>query len=267
MTTTPQDHSHSHDHPPANRGLRARVRAARDRLFRGAALTGAGIGGGYLLLEYAYSIKDPGARERFLARATAMLQNFQQSQTARSADCEDCGCWGFGYMLYRDVWEEALTEEERDALSHGRKKGTLLCLACVQKRLGRPLTSEDFDPKYPINWPIFAAMEIRDAEVRVERDMGGPMPRLEQMQKFYLRQEDPKGIRDVLDQALEGDESPGHGDPHYGWQLGSEHAAPDRNPVEVFNDLVRTTSLERSEWSSFEGGWKDALSKPRLEDA
>ena len=39
------------------------------------------------------------------------------------------------YRLYDVLWNEITTLEERDAM---------LCVSCAGKRLGRPLTAEDF---------------------------------------------------------------------------------------------------------------------------
>jgi hypothetical protein len=52
--------------------------------------------------------------------------------------CRDCGVDTFEineyYMLLNEIWQECIPEE----------KSALLCIKCVEKRLGRKLTSADF---------------------------------------------------------------------------------------------------------------------------
>lgn len=67
--------------------------------------------------------------------------------------CDSCkDNYGLGYMLIDDVWYAA---------TRGHTK-QVLCIECVQRLLGRPLTPEDFMPEEvaPINGPIFSAMNI-----------------------------------------------------------------------------------------------------------
>ena len=52
--------------------------------------------------------------------------------------CQACGQPDEGYMLRDKLWYSVAREDE------------ILCLACVQGRLGRPLTRRDFID-YPIN--------------------------------------------------------------------------------------------------------------------
>ena len=48
------------------------------------------------------------------------------------------------YMVQDHIWEEGVQEENR---------GNLICLDCLEKRLGRKLKIEDFTD-YPVNEPI-----------------------------------------------------------------------------------------------------------------
>ena len=66
--------------------------------------------------------------------------------------CLDCEKYGHGYHLEDTVWKAA-----------GADEFDLLCLTCVQKRLGRSLVVEDFS-QHPINEPIFAAIAIGEAK-------------------------------------------------------------------------------------------------------
>ena len=59
-------------------------------------------------------------------------------------DCVDCGIDTKNeyYMVYDKVW----------VLSGlGFYNNKMLCLNCLEKRIGRPLTKNDF-PDMPINW-------------------------------------------------------------------------------------------------------------------
>lgn len=102
------------------------------------------------------------ARKDLLDRLLDLVNQIQDDVKSAKTQCDECSRYGYGYMLRTPVWQSALTEKERDELSHGRRKHMLLCPMCVCDRLGRPLTHDDFDPKYPINWPILCAFELAD---------------------------------------------------------------------------------------------------------
>ena len=73
-------------------------------------------------------------------------------------ECRDCGRYGHGYMLEDDVWAAALSDEERrkdDPESDGYDplSTLIICLPCVEKRLGRRLVPEDFT-NVPLNRPV-----------------------------------------------------------------------------------------------------------------
>lgn len=110
------------------------------------------------------ALSSDSAKERLLHRIVDLFSDLNDTSTAEKTDCRDCGLWGYGYMLKREVWESALTEKERDALSHKSSRHMILCLECVVQRLrdrgADKLTADDFDLSYPINWTILCAMGI-----------------------------------------------------------------------------------------------------------
>jgi hypothetical protein len=72
--------------------------------------------------------------------------------------CTDCGYDTFGneyYMVRNDVWERALGHKE---------DGVVLCIGCLEKRIGRTLTRWDFTD-CPLNtmsdWPRSARLRSR----------------------------------------------------------------------------------------------------------
>lgn len=71
-------------------------------------------------------------------------------KSARNA-CDDCGSYGYGYMLQDDVWLAA----------KGSHEG-LLCLGCVEKRIGRGLVADDFLDTAPINGPLLHMLRTRE---------------------------------------------------------------------------------------------------------
>ena len=70
--------------------------------------------------------------------------------------CVDCGA-DERYMLVNEAWHKAFPdyqEVRRKRKLEDPLNQTCLCLMCVEKRLGRLLTIEDF-VNYPINKLIF----------------------------------------------------------------------------------------------------------------
>jgi hypothetical protein len=75
--------------------------------------------------------------------------------------CRDCGvdCWALGemYMLRDPVWQQAagpvyLVYDYSGTLIDRTGPGVcFLCVGCVELRLGRELTREDFTAA-PVNW-------------------------------------------------------------------------------------------------------------------
>lgn len=54
-------------------------------------------------------------------------------------------------MIDEALWESCITEEERENPSEERNR-LMLCVGCIEKRLGRKLTSHDFPTDIPLNW-------------------------------------------------------------------------------------------------------------------
>ena len=73
------------------------------------------------------------------------------------SNCRDCGRHDDGYMVVHKVWFEAFKMEVTSPLK--RPKG-LLCLDCLETRLGRLLTVEDFMPDVPINRGILLGFSM-----------------------------------------------------------------------------------------------------------
>jgi hypothetical protein len=68
-------------------------------------------------------------------------------------DCVDCGVNTYEideyYMVTNDIWDNEAKMKPR---------GGMLCIDCLEKRIGRKLNSGDF-PDYPVNTHIFFASE------------------------------------------------------------------------------------------------------------
>ena len=85
------------------------------------------------------------------------------SGSSRSANCKDCNRYAYGFMLKDDVWLEALTQEERDehpettTAIDPNKPPLYICLHCVEKRMDRKLTVDDFNESTPLNRPVLYA--------------------------------------------------------------------------------------------------------------
>jgi trehalose/maltose hydrolase-like predicted phosphorylase len=80
-----------------------------------------------------------------------------------SMKCSACGGWDSVCMLQDAVWErvwpEHAVEVERDRQNNTRTY-RLLCFVCIETRLGRHLTENDFNKKVPINFPIMKGIRI-----------------------------------------------------------------------------------------------------------
>jgi len=62
--------------------------------------------------------------------------------------CADCGQFDLGYAVHPTVWFKAIHTVPR---VHTRKR---LCINCLQNRIGRPLTLDDFIP-HANEWILF----------------------------------------------------------------------------------------------------------------
>jgi hypothetical protein len=82
--------------------------------------------------------------------------------------CYDCGDYDPGYMVHRSVWAQAVPEyhvvKRKLVKEFGGSKSPLvhflLCLPCLERRLGRRLTSDDFDLNLAINQGILYGTEL-----------------------------------------------------------------------------------------------------------
>ncbi len=60
----------------------------------------------------------------------------------------------YGYLVHDRIWKQSLQR----ARCHGEKVSTydLVCIGCLEKRLGRELTSKDFNWEVPLNYaPVY----------------------------------------------------------------------------------------------------------------
>lgn len=84
--------------------------------------------------------------------------------------CYDCKRAAGSYMVHRPVWDRAWPEyRELKRSLVSKYKGTPgwfrahleLCLGCLEKRLGRPLSPDDFDLSLPINDGVRLGLSMR----------------------------------------------------------------------------------------------------------
>jgi len=86
--------------------------------------------------------------------------------------CSDCGLGtntaGEWYMVHKHVWEQAWAGRRKSW--HGKIPGQeILCIGCLEERLGRSLTRQDFTDA-PINDPDDCHKSLR-LRVRLKRDV------------------------------------------------------------------------------------------------
>lgn len=81
--------------------------------------------------------------------------------------CYDCDQHGGDYMVHTGVWLQAMPDyPERKRILVQRHPGNvperhiLLCFACLEARLGRPLTVDDFKLSIPINHGILLGLRL-----------------------------------------------------------------------------------------------------------
>jgi hypothetical protein len=89
-------------------------------------------------------------RKQVLGEIAIAINKLTHRLHGKHPDCQDCGAYGYGYMLHDHVWKEAVAKQP----------ASFLCMHCVNKRLGWLLTRADFDETQRINQPIFAAMAV-----------------------------------------------------------------------------------------------------------
>lgn len=90
--------------------------------------------------------------------------------------CHDCGIdvqdiGEYTYMVHRHVWDQA-TKRARTIRGPGQVSTyDIVCIGCLQKRLGRELHHEDFAWELPLN----TVTDMGDRSVRLRMAMaGGP---------------------------------------------------------------------------------------------
>jgi hypothetical protein len=104
--------------------------------------------------------------------------------------CYDCKRGSEFYMVRRETWVRAWPEYDslrREILAKRREllrdpdrafpvsKFLLLCFDCLERRLGRPLTVDDFDLDLIVNEPIRLGMRLGASSARARVD-SGPHP-------------------------------------------------------------------------------------------
>ncbi len=111
--------------------------------------------------------------------------------------CDDCRREHCAYMVLPEVWESARLKQDQPC-----------CLKCLQKRLGRDLSPEDFDFYSPCNLFLPGTIEKR-ALFSMVRDMvaDGTSYRKRRLvvdSVLKLRRKHPEGLtmRQVTDWAL-----------------------------------------------------------------
>jgi hypothetical protein len=81
-----------------------------------------------------------------------------------ASHCADCGTETTPAAL-KD-WQWYIVDDQ--VLADAGMNGGYLCIGCLEKRLGRPLTGADFDPDIPINCPGAYPDTERLAELKRE---------------------------------------------------------------------------------------------------
>jgi hypothetical protein len=71
------------------------------------------------------------------------------------AHCADCGrgLWNEWYAVKKSVWERAWPGTGMKSVHEPLAMKHFLCIACLEKRIGRRLTRSDFDMRRPLNNP------------------------------------------------------------------------------------------------------------------
>lgn len=84
------------------------------------------------------------------------------------SECYDCGAHMSFYALHNRIWAQAipnykqLKQDLKTAYPHDARKHLInLCFPCLEIRLGRPLTPDDFDLPVPVNHAIAWALRTK----------------------------------------------------------------------------------------------------------
>ena len=102
------------------------------------------------------------------ARARSLFSNLPKGRQPRDAPrilsrCADCGVGtltlGEYYMVLDHVWEQAWAGRRKPW--HGKVPGQeILCIGCLEQRIGRTLTAGDFTDA-PVNDPTYSDISDR----------------------------------------------------------------------------------------------------------
>lgn len=93
------------------------------------------------------------------------LRSWYQLRWARnSGDCHDCGGYA-QYMVRGGTWDQAFPDYAQVRVQLVELLGTHfhgldLCFSCLTIRLGRALTTEDFDLTIPVNSAIVFGIQL-----------------------------------------------------------------------------------------------------------
>lgn len=98
----------------------------------------------------------------------------QQARRLYAFHCLDCKTQDLPfYSVASEVWREALLAREAEELKAWREAGRQgkmphrwLCFPCLETRLGRPLTLEDFPAHIPANFPIHLGYAIAQSAAK-----------------------------------------------------------------------------------------------------
>jgi hypothetical protein len=102
-------------------------------------------------------------------------------QPVCTSNCADCGVGtvtlGEWYVVWDEVWDQAWAGRRRWWYEHiaGQE---ILCIRCLERRIGRRLTRDDFVPELPVNQLDFGPKSKRLlARLRVKRPPRAGSPR------------------------------------------------------------------------------------------
>jgi hypothetical protein len=107
--------------------------------------------------------------------ATAEGRRSFDEEQKKLWSCHDCSAYpSDDYMVKLATWDEAKGAHGTSRV-RGNNEG-ILCLSCLEKRLGRELTQDDFDFSIPINRVImFAFFMGKRAARKDEHELGRPL--------------------------------------------------------------------------------------------
>jgi len=101
---------------------------------------------------------------KFKKERMAMFDRLKTCQTEiinikrQLLNCIDCNINGFNYMVKNEVWEKAIPNYNELRKVPEEVNPVCLCIPCLEKRLNRKLTKDDFTD-VPINRSILHMMK------------------------------------------------------------------------------------------------------------